>query len=269
MPQAQRALSSREIRSQAIALQRQTSLPVVLYYGSLEENDSITASAFGNRYTIPADSPAWDPETGEPIARTGTVEIRDIMGVGEFVRPKEGEPWPEKDKLMHRASDIAAKLQEQLQKRGVVALSGDPERDARIKAEATTKWVAWRNDSAQRTIMAFNAANEAKAKLGGEPDAMPDHVIAAERFQEARLSGVYAAHSAVDQRYGFRCREAKCMRVENDAAKFRLHLKIKHQLSDAEIVTRYSEDEEVVVAAGDAMADTPVKRGPGRPRKTA
>lgn len=271
----QRVMSPRELRRQQAELSQQTSRPITLYFGSLEEDDSCQVTVFGQRYTIPAHSPAYDEETGERIERDGTLLIRDIMGGEAFTRPPKGAAWPAADRVVQRAADIAAKILEKRQKIGVVALTGDPVKDESLKRLATARWIEYRREDAQRMHSAFNVRNQNIIRQGGRPMAMDERGMKAARFIEDLDAGVFADYLSVRSKFKFQCQEKDCARVENDGPRFIRHLVQAHKLSEAKIAEKYAdaapeeaapETNPIVSELAAEAGAQPIKRGPGRPR---
>ncbi len=255
--------SPREIRQQQEAQAQEQATPVVLYYGSKQENDEIRCEVYGKRYVIPADSDGIDPKTGESITRDGTLLILPVQGGKKWYRPKKGQAWPTERKTMFTAAKIAAAIVSARQDQGVVALTGDPRTDHELKNQATTTWVLWRRVSAQKTVTSYNRQNKEQVNAGGGPAEMTERVMLAQRFVEDSQAGKYNKYIAGGTKFKYRCKETDCNRFETSVEHFVSHLQIAHKLNEAQINERYVEID------GDPppppVPGLPPRRKPGRP----
>lgn len=238
-----RLLSARQLREGMTRRAAAEAKPITLYYGSLEAEDVLHVQAFGQRFQIPPDAEVTDPETDDQVRRDGTIVIRDVMGVEKW-NPAASRPGATKNKLRHAAHALAAKILERRQERGVIQLTGDPEQDEELKRAATAQWIQWRRASARKTIMTYRR-QQAEAQVAGlSADPMGEREMLAERFLEDDKSGFFAEYLSVGTPFVFRCKERGCGRQEKDAVRFRRHLAVTHELSDADIRARYLEQAE-------------------------
>lgn len=254
--------SPREVRKRLRAVQQRTSVPITLYYGSLEDDDVFRCEAFGRRITIMPDAFVGDlNDLNAPQKKyDGTVVIKDVMGAGRWSRDRAVNRNLSGSVVIQSAVDVAFQIMRRGQERGLTQLTGNPDEDLRLKREATARWVAWRRLTAGRTIVAYRKECEGMRREGLTPREMDYREMLAQRFLEDDQGGVYRAYMQVLSPFKYHCEEAGCGRPEKDFERFLRHLKFTHQLSDEDIEKRYKD----VLEASEAA---PAKLSGARPAK--
>jgi hypothetical protein len=217
----------------------------------------------GIEYFIPPDGPGVDPRTGEAGEFDGTIKITDRWGVSvekvKAVKERygldvEGAALATQrlvpDKVYNQANEIIAALISQLDKRGLVLLSGGPG-DAALKEAARKRYHRWRFAVASDVVAQYRKQNAdwRKNNPGVQPPPAPPKVQECQRYLDRHRAGI-VGHKPYVCRYsdGF----------EYDTAEdLRLHYQGSHT---AKAVTAAGE---AAIEALDEALDAPAEIPPG------
>lgn len=261
-------MSARELSKRAAELSIRASSAVVLFNGSLEDDDFVKVSVHATEYVIPPCAYGTHPKTGERKLWDGLLTLKDKMGVNTDMDDKESiarnarNPRAERNQVIAPAYAIAAKILEFRQGRGVVALNGDSTDDA-MKHAATARWVEWRRDAAKKSVLNYHR-QQAAVRNGNTPgltvEPMDDHQNAAQEFIDRWNSGAFEKYKTEVQGIRISCREKDCgywTKAGREEA-FTLHLQSTHHMSAEDIATKYLDEPE---------EDEPSDKKPGRKKK--
>lgn len=165
---------------------------------------------------------------------------------------------------------------------GVRLLTGNPEHDAIIKADAREAWLRRTYEDAL-TLRAAHEANVAAAEIGKKPIPSPAPRVrqAYKTIVEYESGGGQAMVKYICPRCGERCKEDQDIRshamayhptfVESILEKLAVPALTSKAAPEADLPEGVEEVADApsrsFITADDLPADVPVKRGPGRPRK--
>jgi hypothetical protein len=251
-------LSRRQLQKATAAAAIRDSAPVLLYNGSLEEEDFVRVQVGGATYILPPDANGTHPQTGEYKKWDGTFELRDKKGVNPNLNVSDAElpteiaktsrnPHAERNAIVARASEVSAKILEFRQGRGIVQLTGDEIADREQRRQATARWCMWRKSDAQKVLLAYHRQQQAALKTPGlSVEPMTPAQNLAQEFMDGWNVGIYAKFQGLLQGNAYQCQEGGCgySAPANKEKQFVLHLKAAHQMADEYIAAKYLSDNE-------------------------
>lgn len=247
-----KTMSNRELARRAAELSIRASSAVVLFNGSLEDDDFVRVSVHATEYFLPPCAYGTHPRTGERRLWDGTLTLKDKMGVVTNMDEKDSiaknarNPRAVRDQVIAPAYAIAAKILEFRQSRGVIALNGD-DSDAELKHQASSRWVEWRREAAKKTVLNYHR-QQAAVRNGNTPgltvEPMDDHQNSAQEFIDRWNSGAFDKYKGEIQGNPLRCLEKDCgysAKAGKEEA-FTLHLQSTHKMTPEQIQAKYLDE---------------------------
>lgn len=224
---------------------------------SLEDDDFVAVDVFGKRYYLPPRGSGTHPQTGEYREEWGgQLDVSDVLGVktdkgnDQSITETARNPNAARKHVVKRGYDMAAKIVEFRQDRGVFQVTGDDELDAQQRRAATERWVSWRRHDASKRVALYYKHQETVSKHPGHSfEPMDDLELRSQNFIEAfnDPSGPYDRYKGKLEGHALRCKEleGKCGYSQKDDAAgkvaFLRHLRVTHKYEEQAARDKYTE----------------------------
>lgn len=250
-------MSAKSLQERAAKASAAMNPAIIVENCSLEDDDFVSVDVFGHRYYLPPRGSGTHPQTGEYREEWGgQLNVSDILGVKtdksneENIKETARNPNAPRKHIVRRGYDLAAKIVEFRQDRGVFQVTGDDELDEQQRKAGTERWVSWRRHDANKRVALYYAHQETVGKNPGhlfEP--MDDLELKSQNFIEAfnDSHGPYDRYKGKLEGHALRCREieGKCgYSQKSDAAgkaAFLRHLRVTHKIDEQDARDKYAE----------------------------